>query len=211
MTEAYLHPEVDSSAEVFQWGVPDLDAIRGFLVSTIGWSKERTDEVLVPVIRDMNRREHEGTQSNLTAFFSGGTGAGAFAPRRIHERSSRGLVGAAAAAVAAAAAAASRKPPSRRIEGALGRLKEGAKRKRRPAGANREGNEGEGEGEGENDDDVQDQDAHASEDAVVVDQSTNGNGLVDSLDGAHLQPSSTPTATKETTRKTASKRRRRGK
>ncbi len=77
VTDAYLHPEVDGSTEPFQWGVPDLDGLRIFLMSTIGWSQERTDEVLVPVIRDMNRREVEGTQSNITRFFGGGVGAGA--------------------------------------------------------------------------------------------------------------------------------------
>ncbi|EXJ95937.1 DNA excision repair protein ERCC-5 [Capronia coronata CBS 617.96] len=75
--EAYLHPEVDSTPEPFQWGVPDLDKLRGFLMATIGWSQERTDEVLVPVIRDMNKRETEGTQSNITRFFGGGVGVGA--------------------------------------------------------------------------------------------------------------------------------------
>ncbi|KAL1903482.1 DNA repair protein rad2 [Sporothrix stenoceras] len=77
VVDAYLQPEVDRSAEPFQWGVPDLDGLRSFLMSTIGWSQERTDEVLVPVIRDMNRRETEGTQSNITRFFSGTVGAGA--------------------------------------------------------------------------------------------------------------------------------------
>ncbi|KIX00474.1 uncharacterized protein Z518_10614 [Rhinocladiella mackenziei CBS 650.93] len=74
--EAYLNPEVDSNTEPFQWGVPDLDKLRSFLMVTIGWSQERTDEVLVPVIRDMNKREVEGTQSNITRFFSGGLGIG---------------------------------------------------------------------------------------------------------------------------------------
>lgn len=78
---AYFQPEVDSDPSPFQWGVPDLHGLRHFLMSTIGWSQERTDEVLVPVIRDMNRREHEGTQSNITNFFDGPQGAGAFAPR----------------------------------------------------------------------------------------------------------------------------------
>ncbi|KAK2767605.1 DNA repair protein rad2 [Arachnomyces sp. PD_36] len=87
--EAYLHPEVDSDPSAFRWGVPDLNALRQFLMSTIGWSQERTDEVLVPVIRDMNRRETEGTQSNITGFFSGPQGAGAFAPRQRTEGSGR--------------------------------------------------------------------------------------------------------------------------
>ncbi|EOA81260.1 DNA repair protein rad2 [Exserohilum turcicum] len=81
VAEAYLHPEVDSDPEPFQWGVPDLAALRSYLSSQIGWSTERTDEVLVPVIRDMNRREKEGTQANITRFFEGTVGAGAFAPR----------------------------------------------------------------------------------------------------------------------------------
>ncbi|KAF3480632.1 DNA-repair protein rad13 [Arthroderma uncinatum] len=80
--KAYLEPEVDSDPSEFKWGVPDLDAVRQFLMATIGWSPERTDEVLVPVIRDVNRREQEGTQSNITGFFQGPQGAGAFAPRQ---------------------------------------------------------------------------------------------------------------------------------
>lgn len=74
---AYLKPEVDSSPDEFQWGVPDLDRLRSFLMATIGWSQDRTDEILVPVVRDMNQREKEGTQANITRFFEGGVGIGA--------------------------------------------------------------------------------------------------------------------------------------
>lgn len=81
VADAYVHPEVDSDPQPFQWGVPDLAALRSFLSAQIGWSSERTDEVLVPVIKDMNRREKEGTQANITRFFEGSVGAGAFAPR----------------------------------------------------------------------------------------------------------------------------------
>ncbi|KJZ77446.1 hypothetical protein HIM_03170 [Hirsutella minnesotensis 3608] len=90
--DAYLHPEVDDSGEAFQWGVPDLEGLRRFLMATIGWSKERTDEVLVPVIRDMNKRDVEGTQSNITRYFGGGVGVGArdaFAPRQRAQGSKR--------------------------------------------------------------------------------------------------------------------------
>ena len=103
---AYLQPDVDSDPSEFQWGVPDLDALRAFLMATIGWSQERTDEVLVPVIRDMNRRLQEGTQSNITKFFTGTAGTGAYAPR-----------------VRAA-------ETSKRLGGALGRMADRAKRKR---------------------------------------------------------------------------------
>jgi DNA excision repair protein ERCC-5 len=83
VTEAYLKPDVDSTPEPFQWGVPDLDRLRDFLMATIGWSQERTDEVLVPVIRDMNRRELEGTQSNITRYFDGAVGTGAAAGKVV--------------------------------------------------------------------------------------------------------------------------------
>lgn len=89
--EAYLNPEVDKDPSPFEWGVPDLEGLRDFLMATIGWSQERTDEVLVPVIRDMNRKQAEGTQSNITQFFDGSTGAGAFAPRRRAENKSKRL------------------------------------------------------------------------------------------------------------------------
>ncbi|KAH6900246.1 hypothetical protein B0T10DRAFT_470024 [Thelonectria olida] len=90
--DAYLHPEVDDSNESFKWGVPDVEGLRQFLMATIGWSKERTDEVLVPVIRDMNKRDREGTQANITRFFGGGVGVGAkeaFAPRQKGQGSKR--------------------------------------------------------------------------------------------------------------------------
>ena len=90
--DAYLHPEVDHSTEPFQWGSPDIEGLRQFLMATIGWSQERTDEVLVPVIRDINRREAEGTQSNITRYFEGGVGVGAkeaFAPKQRVQSSKR--------------------------------------------------------------------------------------------------------------------------
>ncbi|KAI0976729.1 hypothetical protein F4678DRAFT_122534 [Xylaria arbuscula] len=92
VSDAYLHPEVDHSTEPFQWGSPDVEGLRQFLMATIGWSQERTDEVLVPVIRDMNRREVEGTQSNITRYFEGGVGVGvkeAFAPKQRVQSSKR--------------------------------------------------------------------------------------------------------------------------
>jgi DNA excision repair protein ERCC-5 len=103
VNEAYTAPEVDSDPQPFQWGVPDLDALRSFLMATIGWSQERTDEVLVPVIRDMNRRMDEGTQANITKFFDGAVGVGAagkgpggeaFAPRKRLAGASKRMGGA---------------------------------------------------------------------------------------------------------------------
>lgn len=90
--DAYMNPDVDKDPQSFQWGVPDLEGLRRFLMATIGWSQERTDEVLVPVIRDMNKRGVEGTQSNITRYFEGSVGVGAkeaFAPRHRAKASRR--------------------------------------------------------------------------------------------------------------------------
>ncbi|KAF8428300.1 hypothetical protein EV426DRAFT_705215 [Tirmania nivea] len=64
--EAYLNPEVDQDPSTFQWGVPDLDGLRQFLMSTIGC-----------------------TLSNITRYFDGSVGAGAFAPRKKEARKSK--------------------------------------------------------------------------------------------------------------------------
>jgi len=127
---AYLEPEVDSDPSAFVWGVPDLDSLRSFLMATIGWTQERTDEVLVPVIRDMNRREKEGTQSNITQFLGGSVGVGA-----------RAAVGSGSAGMAGGGDhegfAPRRKDvgKSRRMEVALERLAEKARERRRTGAA----------------------------------------------------------------------------
>ncbi|KAF5100515.1 hypothetical protein D0Z00_001243 [Geotrichum galactomycetum] len=67
--EAYLHPEVDKDTTPFEWGTPDLDSIRTFMKQMVGWKDDRTDQVLVPVIKDMNRKIQEAKQSTINDFF----------------------------------------------------------------------------------------------------------------------------------------------
>jgi DNA excision repair protein ERCC-5 len=67
--KAYLAAEVDHDKTEFVWGTPDLDRLRTFLISTVGWSQERVDQVLVPLIRDLNKKKREGTQSTLAEFY----------------------------------------------------------------------------------------------------------------------------------------------
>lgn len=66
---AYTHPEVDRTRSPFQWGIPNLDRIRTFLMYNVNWSQERVDEVMVPLIQDLNRKKAEGTQLTLGEFF----------------------------------------------------------------------------------------------------------------------------------------------
>lgn len=67
--DAYTKPEVESDDSAFKWGVPNLDQIRSFLMYNVGWSQDRVDEVMIPLIRDMNKKRAEGTQSTIGEFF----------------------------------------------------------------------------------------------------------------------------------------------
>ncbi|SCU79618.1 LADA_0B01970g1_1 [Lachancea dasiensis] len=67
--EAYIRPEVDHDTTKFSWGVPDLDRLRSFFGSTVGWPQEKTDEVMIPLIREVNNRKKTGIQNSLSNFF----------------------------------------------------------------------------------------------------------------------------------------------
>lgn len=64
--EAYLHPVVDESTEQFEWGKPDLHSLRLFASDKFGWSSARTDEVLLPVLKQLNKNE---TQMKISDYF----------------------------------------------------------------------------------------------------------------------------------------------
>lgn len=73
--DAYLNPEVDKDTTNFEWGAPNMDALRAFLTASTGWTRDKVSELLVPVIQDMNRRQAllrktEAAQSTLTNFLS---------------------------------------------------------------------------------------------------------------------------------------------
>ncbi|ODQ47058.1 hypothetical protein PICMEDRAFT_20538, partial [Pichia membranifaciens NRRL Y-2026] len=53
--DAYLHPEVDHDKTEFKWGYPDIDKLRTFLAFYVGWNKEKVDEIILPVIKSLNK------------------------------------------------------------------------------------------------------------------------------------------------------------
>lgn len=67
--EAYIRPEVDHDKTAFVWGTPDLDMLRIFMKTHVGWQQEKSDEVLIPLIRDINNRKKQSRQRTLTEFF----------------------------------------------------------------------------------------------------------------------------------------------
>ncbi|KAK5096564.1 DNA repair protein rad2 [Lithohypha guttulata] len=161
--QAYLDPEVDANPEEFQWGVPDLDKLRNFLMATIGWSQDRTDEILVPVIRDMNKRDVEGVQSNITRFFAGGVGAGTVVGRGINGSTGTGT-GTGGASVEGTAPRNRTGKESGRMKNAYTRLRSEAEKKKRGALLDELPDDGvDGDNEGDVDFKVQNHDDHDEE------------------------------------------------
>lgn len=89
--DAYYHPTVDNSEEPFKWGLPDLDGLRAFFYQELGWAQTKVDELLLPIIRKMNKRQTsasgtssgmQGSLSDWVSTHAGNNFAGNMAPRR---------------------------------------------------------------------------------------------------------------------------------
>ncbi|XP_062910959.1 DNA excision repair protein ERCC-5 [Mobula hypostoma] len=66
VAEAYLKPVVDESKESLSWGRPDLDEIREFCQNRFGWTRKKTDEVFLPVMKQLNAQQ---SQPRIDTFF----------------------------------------------------------------------------------------------------------------------------------------------
>ncbi|KAJ8750315.1 hypothetical protein K2173_014230 [Erythroxylum novogranatense] len=64
---AYCCPQVDRSTDPFTWGKPDLHFLRRLCWEKFGWSIQKTDELLVPVLKEYEKRE---IQLRLEAFYT---------------------------------------------------------------------------------------------------------------------------------------------
>ncbi|KAG8586464.1 hypothetical protein GDO81_005386 [Engystomops pustulosus] len=65
VANAYLKPVVDDSKGAFAWGRPDLEEIREFCGSRFGWYRSKTDDVLLPVLKQLNAQQ---TQLRIDSF-----------------------------------------------------------------------------------------------------------------------------------------------
>ncbi|XP_055786312.1 DNA excision repair protein ERCC-5 homolog isoform X2 [Salvelinus fontinalis] len=63
---AYLQPSVDLSESSFSWGRPHLDLLKEFCESRFGWNSRKTEETLLPVIKQLNTQQ---TQLRIDSFF----------------------------------------------------------------------------------------------------------------------------------------------
>ncbi|SMN22387.1 similar to Saccharomyces cerevisiae YGR258C RAD2 Single-stranded DNA endonuclease, cleaves single-stranded DNA during nucleotide excision repair to excise damaged DNA [Maudiozyma saulgeensis] len=68
VVDAYMNPEVDHDTTPFVWGYPAIDMLRNFLEDHLGWTQEKTDEILLPLMKDINSRK-KNKQRSITTFF----------------------------------------------------------------------------------------------------------------------------------------------
>ncbi|KAK0061017.1 DNA repair protein complementing XP-G cells [Biomphalaria pfeifferi] len=74
VVNAYLNPEVDKSREKFTWRLPELELLReifltpNFIFAKIkfGWNREKTDQSLLPMMKQLNQKEH---QKRISSYF----------------------------------------------------------------------------------------------------------------------------------------------
>lgn len=64
VAEAYLYPTVDENNEVFTWGRPEPECIREYAKKTFGWTKLKTDEIILPVMKRMNEKASQQSIKN---------------------------------------------------------------------------------------------------------------------------------------------------
>lgn len=66
VAEAYLYPTVNEEKDAFTWGYPDAVSICEFTKKNFGWTKLKTDETLLPVLKKLDDRK---TQQSIKNFF----------------------------------------------------------------------------------------------------------------------------------------------
>lgn len=67
VVEAYLYPRVDENRAEFSWGTLDVETIREFARKNFGWTRTRTDELLLPVVK---KWEEKRVQKSIRNYFN---------------------------------------------------------------------------------------------------------------------------------------------
>ena len=66
MVQAYLEPNIEKSEDKFTWGELDVTILRDYTKAKFGWSQNKLDEILKPVLKRMKDRK---TQRSVQDFF----------------------------------------------------------------------------------------------------------------------------------------------
>lgn len=61
-----MNPIVDESREKFSWGTPDAESLREFAKIKFGWTKSKTDDILMPALKKIDEKK---SQSSIRNYF----------------------------------------------------------------------------------------------------------------------------------------------
>ncbi|XP_073824200.1 rad2 superfamily protein mus201 [Musca autumnalis] len=67
VVEAYLSPKVDENKEPLSWGYPDVESLREFARKTFGWTTNKTNDILMPVMKKLDEKL---TQQSIRNYFN---------------------------------------------------------------------------------------------------------------------------------------------
>lgn len=61
MVQAYLDPNVEKNDDKFTWGELDLTVLRDYAKTKFGWSQNKLDEIIKPVLKRLAERKSQKT------------------------------------------------------------------------------------------------------------------------------------------------------
>ena len=67
--DAYMMPIVDENKAQFQFGEIQLDKLQEYLNEKLGWGSTKTKEMLMPIIKEQEKREMNGYQQTMTDYY----------------------------------------------------------------------------------------------------------------------------------------------
>lgn len=59
-----MNPIVDESREKFSWGNPDAETLREFAKTKFGWTRSKTDDILLPVLKKLDEKKSQASIRN---------------------------------------------------------------------------------------------------------------------------------------------------
>ncbi|GLI68761.1 hypothetical protein VaNZ11_013252, partial [Volvox africanus] len=66
--EAYLQPRLDPNKTRFSFGRPDIQLLRQFCSDKFGWTSDKVDELLVPVLKEYDNRQAQLRMEQFLSF-----------------------------------------------------------------------------------------------------------------------------------------------
>lgn len=66
--KAYMQPVVNKENRKFEWGFPDLEELRMFATGTMGWTRQKVDEILLPLMKKLSQQR--SAQARITKYFA---------------------------------------------------------------------------------------------------------------------------------------------